>query len=206
LADSLLPPNASPLDRAAEAVLQKHLQSIPQPHRALWNPATCPLPLLPWLAWTVGVDDWDPVWTEAQQRDMVAMAIRLHQKKGTPWAVRHALLRSGLEGVRIVEKPPGAHWAEFDVDVSVVDRPLTSEAIARAVTLIEKNKPVRSVMRTLRTSLQSRGALHIGIQLLAGDTTTVYPLQPQDIQSPAVTTAWAFAAHDAITTTVYPMP
>jgi len=87
-----------------------------------------------------------------------------------------------------------------------VDRPLTQSAMDRAAALIEENKAQRCVMRTLRTSLQSRGALHIGIQLLAGDTTTVYPLQPRDIQPPAVATAWAFAAHDAITTTVYPMP
>ena len=92
------------------------------------------------------------------------------------------------------------------MDVAVVDRPLTQSAMDRAAALIEENKAQRCVLRTLRTSLQSRGALHIGIQLLAGDTTTVYPLQPQDIQPPAVTTAWAFAAHDAITTTVYPMP
>lgn len=201
----LLPPNATPLERAMAKAA--HLPHRPEIIRRLWNPYTCPLPLLPWLAWAWSMDEWDPAWTESQQRAMVADARRLHRKKGTAWAVRNALLRSGLESVRVIGRPAGAgHWAEFDVDVAVVDRPLTQSAMDRAAALIEENKAQRCVLRTLRTSLQSRGALHIGIQLLAGDTTTVYPLQPQDIQPPAVTTAWAFAAHDAITTTVYPMP
>ena len=201
----LLPLNATPLERAMAKAA--HLPHRPEVIRQLWNPTTCPLPLLPWLAWAWSMDEWDPAWTESQQRAMVADARRLHRKKGTAWAVRNALLRSGLESVRVIERPAGAgHWAEFDVDVAVVDRPLTQSAMDRAAALIEENKAQRCVLRTLRTSLQSRGALHIGIQLLAGDTTTVYPLQPQDIQPPAVTTAWAFAAHDAITTTVYPMP
>ena len=34
MADSLLPPNATPLDRAAESVMVKHLDAIDQPHRA----------------------------------------------------------------------------------------------------------------------------------------------------------------------------
>lgn len=204
MTESLLPPNASALDRAAEAVMVAHLHSITQPHRDLWNPYTCPIQWLPWMAWALSVDDWDPAWTEAQQRSMVAAAISLHRKKGTSWAIREALLRSGLESVRVIERPEGAHWAEFDVDVSVADRPLTQEAIARAAILIAQNKPVRSVLRTLRTSLQTKGAVLIGMQLLGGDTTTVYPMEPEDITPARTPFGISFAAHDALITTVYP--
>ena len=171
----LLPPNATPLERAlATAGAMPH---TPEEIRKLWNPTTCPLALLPWLAWAWSVDEWDLAWSEAQQRAMVASSVKLHKKKGTTWAVREALLRSGLESVRVIEKPEGAHWAEFDVDVEVVDRPLTQAAIDRAAALIEENKRQSIVLRTLRTSMQSKGALYMGFQLLAGDTTTVYPLQ-----------------------------
>ena len=204
MTQSLLPPNASALDRAAEAIMVSHLNSIDQPHRDLWNPATCPIQWLPWMAWALSVDDWDPAWTEAQQRSMVAAAISLHRKKGTPWAIREALLRSGLESVRVVERPEGAHWAEFDVDVSVVDRPLTQEAIARAAILIAQNKPVRSVLRTLRTSLQTKGPATIAMALLGGDTTTVYPLEPEDILPEHTLLSISFGAHDALITTIYP--
>lgn len=199
----LLPPNATPLERAlAKAGAMPH---TPEEIRKLWNPATCPLALLPWLAWAWSVDEWDLAWSEAQQRAMVASSVKLHKKKGTTWAVREALLRSGLESVRVIEKPEGAHWAEFDVDVAVVDRPLTQAAIDRAAALIEENKRQSIVLRTLRTSMQSKGALYMGFQLLAGDTTTVYPLQPKDLTPAALPLCMAFGMHDALTTTVYPL-
>lgn len=202
-APTLLPPNATPLERAlAKACAMPH---SPEEIRKLWNHRSCPLHLLPWLAWAWSVDEWDTAWTEAQQRAMVGASIKLHKKKGTVWAVREALLRSGLESVRVIEKPAdAAHWAHFDVDVAVVDRPLTEHAINRAAALIEENKAQRSVLRTLRTSLQSSGKVYVGIALLSGDTTTVYPLQPKDLSPPPVAGGYAFALHDALTTTVYP--
>lgn len=202
-APTLLPPNATPLERAlAKACAMPH---SPEEIRKLWNHRTCPLHLLPWLAWAWSVDEWDTAWTEAQQRAMVGASIKLHKKKGTVWAVREALLRSGLESVRVIEKPAdAAHWAHFDVDVAVVDRPLTEHAINRAAALIEENKAQRSVLRTLRTSLQSSGKVYVGIALQSGDTTTVYPLQPKDLAPPPVAGGYAFALHDALTTTVYP--
>lgn len=200
---TLLPPNATPLERVlARACAMPH---SPEEIRKLWNHRTCPLPMLPWLAWAWSVDEWDPAWTESQQRAMVGASIQLHKKKGTAWAVREALLRSGLESVRVSEKPAdAAHWSHFDVDVAVVDRPLTEQSITRAAALIEENKAQRSVLRTLRTSLQTSGRLYVGIALLAGDTTTVYPLQPRDLAPSPVAFAVGFGLHDALTTTIYP--
>lgn len=200
----LLPPNATPLERAMAKA--GHLPHQPEIIRTLWNHSTCPLPLLPWLAWAWSVDEWDLAWTPAQQRAMVGRSIALHKKKGTVWAVREALLRSGLESVRVIEKPPdAAHWSHFDVDVAVIDRPLTEAAINRAAALVEENKAQRSVMRTLRTSLQSSGRMYMGFALLSGDTTTVYPLQPKDIAPVPTPACIVFAMHDALSTTVYPL-
>lgn len=202
-AATLLPPNATPLERAlAKASAMPH---SPEVIRQLWNHRTCPVRLLPWLAWAWSVDEWDPAWTEAQQRAIVGASIQLHKKKGTAWAVREALLRSGLESVRVIEKPADAeHWSHFDVDIAVVGRPLTQSAIDRAAALIKENKAQRSVLRTLRTSLQSSGRLYMGFALLSGDTTTVYPLQPKDLTPAPVAFAMGFGLHDALTTTVYP--
>nr|DAG46670.1 MAG TPA: tail protein [Caudoviricetes sp.] len=202
-APTLLPPNATPLERAlAKAGAMPH---SPETIRQLWNHRSCPLSLLPWLAWAWSVDEWDPAWTEEQQRAMVGASVRLHKKKGTAWAVREALLRSGIEGVRVIEKPADAeHWSHFDVEVAVVDRPLTQGAIDRATSLIEENKAQRSVLRTLRTSLQTHGHMHMGFAWLSGDITTVYPLPPKDITPAPVAFSMCFGLHDALTTTVYP--
>lgn len=202
-AATLLPPNATPLERAlAKACAMPH---SPEEIRQLWNHRTCPLHLLPWLAWAWSVDEWDPAWTEGQQRAMVGASIRLHKKKGTVWAVREALLRSGLESVRVIEKPADAeHWSHFDVDIAVVDRPLTQGAIDRAAALIEENKAQRSVLRTMRAKLQSTGGIYFGMHLQSGDVCTVMPSEPQDITPESLPFGMSLAMHDAMTSTIYP--
>lgn len=203
---SLLPPNAPALARAAEGVLRQHLSAIGQPHRALWNPATCPLPLLPWLAWAVGAEDWDRSWNEAQQRSMVAAAIQINKKKGTTWAIKTALHRSGLDNVHLSERPPGAHWAEFDLAIDITDRPLGEAAVQRILTLVGNTKPVRSHLRRLRITLSQPGPLYIGAALHSWGRTSVYP---RPLATPAPPTAQphigaALALGER--TTLYPAP
>jgi P2-related tail formation protein len=53
-AGSLLPPNVSGLERALEQASAR-VGDIPVPIDPLWNPATCPARLLPWLAWALSV-------------------------------------------------------------------------------------------------------------------------------------------------------
>lgn len=88
---TLLPPNASPLERALEAATAR-VGAIPIPG-GLWDPATCPLAILPWLAWALSVDTWDPDWSEATKRAAVAGSIALHRMKGTPAAIEAVLAR-----------------------------------------------------------------------------------------------------------------
>jgi phage tail P2-like protein len=95
LADSLLPPNASALDRAAESVMVKHLAAIPQPHRSLWNPDTCPIELLPWLAWSMGVEAWRTEWPEYIKRAIVRNAIQVQRQRGTVKSVRDTVASFG---------------------------------------------------------------------------------------------------------------
>lgn len=95
MTDSLLPPNATALDRAAEAVLARHLSSIAQPHRALWNPDTCPLELLPWLAWQMGVEAWRSDWPEHIKRAIVRNAIQVQRQRGTIKSVRDTVAAFG---------------------------------------------------------------------------------------------------------------
>ena len=51
MSQTLLPPNASPLERALESVAADRIEAIETERvRTLWTPANCPTPLLPWLA------------------------------------------------------------------------------------------------------------------------------------------------------------
>lgn len=90
---TILPPNALPIERALDAAEALRLDALPVPVRDVWNPAVCPAPLLPWLAWGVSIDLWDTNWTEAIKRDAIASAIDEQRRKGTKAAVRKALDR-----------------------------------------------------------------------------------------------------------------
>ncbi len=89
----LLPANATALERNLAATMP--LDRLPVALRTLWNAATCPVDLLPWLAWAWSVDDWDSTWSEAQKRDVIASSIYIHRHKGTKAAVVRATAAMG---------------------------------------------------------------------------------------------------------------
>lgn len=89
---TLLPPNAAPLESALETVTAR-LSDVPVPIRDLWNPATCPAALLPFLGWGVSIDFWNTDWTEAEKRAAIADAIEQQRRKGTPASLRAVLDR-----------------------------------------------------------------------------------------------------------------
>ena len=57
--ESLLPTGKTALETALEAATAPDPALFDQV-RNLWNPQTCPASHLPWLAWAVSVDYWDP--------------------------------------------------------------------------------------------------------------------------------------------------
>lgn len=99
---SLLPVNSTALERALEQTGRlDHLS--PEVIRSLWNPATCPEDLLPWLAWALSVDFWEDTWPLERQRAVIAGSIAWHRKKGTPWALKEALAAMGFPVMELIE-------------------------------------------------------------------------------------------------------
>lgn len=112
---SLLPPNASAAERAIEQAASRAAE-LPVPLRDLWNPWTCPARLLPWLAWTLSVDEWDPQWDEATKRQVIAESFTIHLKKGTRGSVERILQLVGFPAAALTEwfePAPNAAVARF---------------------------------------------------------------------------------------------
>lgn len=149
---SLLPPNATALERGLEQATAR-IEDVPAPVAELWNPATCPLELLPWLAWALSCDRWETHWTEAQKRAEVARAIELQRTKGTPASVE-AVLASFDELLTLTEwfemLPQGEpHTFEINLplvtEAGVVGGFRTSAEFAEAIIRdVTRTKPVRS--------------------------------------------------------------
>lgn len=92
---NLLPPNASALERAFAAT-GAGIDTLPVAVRDIWNPATCPSALLPWLAWALAVDEWHESWSEADKRSVIADAIQVHRHRGTVWSLKKSLAPLGM--------------------------------------------------------------------------------------------------------------
>ena len=92
----LLPANATPLERALSEATAR-LSDVVVPIRDLWSPDSCPVNLLPWLAWALSVDHWEASWSEDYKRAVIQAAIAVHRHKGTPFAVESLLQALGYQ-------------------------------------------------------------------------------------------------------------
>ncbi len=168
MTNSLLPPNATKLERALEAGGARIVDV--QAPADIDDPMTCPVWLLPWLAWGLSVDTWDADWSEQDKREAVASSIDLHRRKGTRMSVETVLSRFDqlLQVVEWHEATPVRPPHTFDVILPLVTeagaiggRRATAafaEAIIREVSRV---KPLREHMRFVQ-SVAARGA--VGIQ------------------------------------------
>lgn len=97
----LQPPKVGKADRSLELATAR-LAAVPVTFDRVWDPATCPASLLPWLAWGLSIDVWDPEWSEATKRQMIAEAVARQRRKGSVKAVREVLDAFGV-GLQLIE-------------------------------------------------------------------------------------------------------
>lgn len=165
---SLLPPNALPLERALEAGTAR-LADIDAPIARLWDPATALVDDLPFLAWALSVDSWDPEWSEATKRDAVARSISLHRIKGTRMSVEAVLDRFD-ELASIVEwheTSPRAQPNTFEIHLPIIGADgaasgarVTAAFAERIIREISRAKPLREHF-TLVQSLDLVGGVGV---------------------------------------------
>jgi phage tail P2-like protein len=163
---SLLPPNATQVEKNLE-LSQSRLSALPAPMRDLWNPDTCPVELLPWLAWAMSVDAWQPTWPESIKRASIKNSVAIQRKKGTAYAVRAAVqaLGSSLILTEWFEKTPPGPPHTFEVLLSPGGSvPNTAQYQQDLINEINRTKPVRSHF-TLTAGLTAMGG--IGMQGIA---------------------------------------
>lgn len=160
---SILPFNSSALEVSIEdavASARPDLSAIP----ILLSPETCPVELLPWLAWALSVDLWDAGWSEDAKRHVIGESVAVHRTKGTIGAVKRALAAAGYGDARIVERfgwefYDGAasydglttyeepdHWAEYRVYLT---RPISIEQATQVRAILATVAPARCHLKGL---------------------------------------------------------
>lgn len=158
----LLPPSVTRLERLAATTLTSSV--TPEVITATRFADTCPAPLLPWLAWARSVDWWELAESEDQQRALIRASFRLHQRKGTPWAIKEALAVLGFGDSTIIERATGrrydgtltyngnephgdpSQWAVYRV---ILARPVTTVQANRIRRLLAEMAPARCHLAAL---------------------------------------------------------
>lgn len=145
---SLLPPGSTPLERGLEHAAAR-IDDLPAPLRDLWNPDTCPIDRLPYLAWALSLDSWSSDWPAEVKRARVRSAIAIQRRKGTAESVRTVVASFG-GGLALREwwqqEPPAApHTFDITIALSGAGGAPASAAFADSVIAeIHRTKPVRS--------------------------------------------------------------
>jgi phage tail P2-like protein len=169
----LLPESATDQERAISESTAR-LGDVATPQRSLWDPATCPAELLPWLAWALSVDLWDESWPEARQRAVIAAAVEVHRHKGTPVAVETMCGALGF-AVEVSEWPDyGGDPYKFRVVARSRFRDAAESDLLFQAVSVSKN--TRSWLDALRTLAEAQGDVYVGGPVARGQHRTVYPM------------------------------
>lgn len=121
---NLLPSNASPFERAVEQLNAERFPLATSLPREFKDPATCPVHLLPYLAYEYSVDAWRDDWSETKKREVIASAFTLNKQKGT------------LAGLKLAAKLADAEIIRATV-------PPSKTFLAPSLTLDERNQFIR---------------------------------------------------------------
>lgn len=178
---SLLPSNSTQLERAIEAALY---EKTIIPLRTLYNADTCPVHLLPHLAWAWSVDRWDYRWSEATKRAAIKASYYIHSRKGTIGALRRVVEPLGylIEVVEWFKAVPEGVPGTFALKVGVLDTGITEEMYQELERLIDDAKPVSRQLIGLDITLETRLNAHVGFAVYDGDEIDVYPWSNPDLE------------------------
>lgn len=202
MSSRLLPLNSTPLERALADTM---FRDLPAPLRELMDPERCPAGLLPYLAWAWSVDRWDMNWSEAVKRRAIAASFRIHQHKGTIAALRRVVEPLGylLEVIEWWETLPPGVPGTFRLRIGVLESGITDVMYAEVERLIDDAKPLSRHLIGLDISLEVQGRIPVTAAQYDGDTLTVYPYLPEEIEVVG-TLSMPGREHTIDTVSVYP--
>ncbi|MEY8263572.1 MAG: phage tail protein I, partial [Bermanella sp.] len=139
---SLLPPNNTKFERDLENVSSR-ISDVPVAIRDVWNPDTCPVELLPWLAWAMSIDSWKDYWPESVKRDRIRNAIAISRQKGTAKSL-HDVVSSFGTVMELDETSADLAPFQFNIKIDVNNVGAQNSEFTRDV--------IQEISRTKRSS------------------------------------------------------
>jgi len=172
---SLLPSNATLMEKAFDEMLQTRISDLAIESRHLWNPDLCPAGLLSWLAWSMGVTHWDGTWSTAVKRQMIKDSVQLRFKAGTAWAIETA-----IKNITAHDSVFCHEWFEYEgspyhftlnIDLAGAT---PGQALSELVNqLIAVYKNARSELDNVYFFEAQQSPAYVGVQVMHGGVITI---------------------------------
>lgn len=206
MVNKLLPPSATLHEQNIAAVNARLSDIDISAVNKLWNADTCPVALLPWLAWAEQVPEWSSSWSEATQRSSIKAIRSVRRKRGTTGAVIQALnaLNLGVELEEWFNQAPQGTPGTFKLNVQLSDTGLTQEEQNSIERVVNYAKNTRSHWDVMNVIITQHGKVNYGSTLQSGDETTLYPLIITEIEQ-SMPALYAMTLYDVDTTTISPL-
>lgn len=175
---TLLPPSSTPLERAIDHSAAARIKALPAIVTSLWNADTCPAELLPYLAWAMSVDEWNDGWGVDKKRAVIKESRVIHQRKGTPSAIKRALTAIGQPDAILIERGnyirhngaalrDGSHtragtggWASYRVILSQTTTIDMAQQIKRLLAAVQRNCIVLTAIDYRQAALRRNSTAH----------------------------------------------
>lgn len=146
---SLLPPNSTPMEKALEETIYS-ATDLDVEISSIWNIDTMPEHLkpvlLPYLAWTMGVEIWSKDMSPAQKELMIREYLTIRAVRGTKAAIEKAYQSIGVD-VDIEENPPSERYPDgepFKFKLTITAQAISGELRDEIRRLTDLLKPLRS--------------------------------------------------------------
>lgn len=200
---TLLPPNRTALERHTEQVAAR-IEDANAPFHTLWNAWECPLHLLPWLGWGLGVRQWSNDWSEQRKRQTVDSALKVRRYAGTAGAVREALKASQADNMRMEEWfDYGGKPGHFRLKADLTGVGLKEQEYHQIVAFVLNAKRLSAKWEGIYLTSITRGNISVGTTTQAGSLATVRPYQPEHLTTHGMANV-ATATQTGTSTTVRP--
>lgn len=173
---SLLPENASRLERAFERAFLSLQDEINAPFPELLNPAETPPSVLPYLAADRGVNEWDADAPTDEKRRTVATAWAAQRLGGTRKALELVVEALDMEPELIAWHEQTPRGSPFTLLIKALSRAdsLSAEMQERLWKRLQHAKAERDEL-ALRILRLVTGRINYAAASYSGTTTTLYP-------------------------------
>lgn len=174
--DSLLPLNRSQLEIAIEQALTSeqisthdHIQTM----QSISSPFLAPTEFLPWLAWSVSVDEWQDSFIESAKRQTIKDSYLVHAHKGTISSIKRILIASGFSDAKVIEnKAQQAVWTEaggryLNGDIALDGASFSTSSPPKSMTTHWAEYLVEFNLASAPTYAQDQAALRSKIEKIA---------------------------------------